>query len=265
MSDWVGVGVGVLGVLLGIILYYRSKERPRLAIFSHGMNVVGAASDALGDVEVRFRGTPVPRVSSTSVILWNAGNATLDAKDAVERDPLRIEVPAGASILRAVVAKETRSVLAATVAQPDEAPELAFVDFDFLDPGDGIRVELLHTAPWSNVEVRGTYKGAPEGIRDRSMSRSVPLYVRFVFKMLSRPRLIGGVILALGIFFVLAAVAPLSDELRFVIFARPSEHFGPVVSRARDVGIGLLYALAGGAFLWRWRRRYPPELDLPVE
>jgi hypothetical protein len=160
-KGWVGTIIGVAGIVIAFVLYVKSKTRPRLVWQHYGWHLIGGAPPVLGsDVEVRFRGEIVPRVTLSQVIIWNAGTATVTGNDIVESDQLRLVLPPGTRVLQARLRLATRPVNAFSV-RPDA--QNAVLAFDFLDPGDGALVSVLHTSETVLPQIAGTVRGLPAG------------------------------------------------------------------------------------------------------
>ncbi|HEV2069784.1 MAG TPA: hypothetical protein VGR26_08325 [Acidimicrobiales bacterium] len=210
-------------------------------------------------IEVRFRGNPVPRVSSTSLVFWNGGNATLDSAALVPSDPLRIEVPNDCEILQVQIASSTRDVIGASVAMNQEEPSQAWLRFDFLDPNDGVHVRVLHTAGPANVQLRGTLKGLPNGISNITSGPGFDSVAVRLFGVSLRARALAGMMTTIGAASVAAAAFGPEDLLRRLLLddASPS----PLPARAILGFAGVIYALPGIIVLWRKRRRIPAAIN----
>ena len=115
--------------------------------------------------EVRYRGTPVPRITSSTVWIWNAGKKTVRGTDIVERDPLQLCF--GGEVLNVRTRAVSREAVKFAIATPTDSSEAArrtvCLDFEFLDPGDGGAIDVLHTGPDETPKFTGTVVGIPKG------------------------------------------------------------------------------------------------------
>ncbi|HEY5433421.1 MAG TPA: hypothetical protein VIL06_08470, partial [Coriobacteriia bacterium] len=129
-----------------MFFYYRSRRVSRLGYQHDDVTLVGTKRAAFpSEVEIRFAGATVPRITSSRFVLWNAGNTTLHGSDIVENDPLRVELREAGTILKVTVSKTHRDVNALRVDVLTSVPASANIVFDFLDPRDGARFEVLHS------------------------------------------------------------------------------------------------------------------------
>lgn len=158
-KGWVGL---VFGAVLSIYFYVRGNKAPRLCFAVRASRVLGlpGSADYAGDVAVTFRGVAIPQLSVATVTVWNSGTATLDGSALVALDPLRAKLGGTGAVLDAKVAANPKPACGARVETDPAAREVVRLAFDFLDPGDGFSVRLLHTAAKPEVAVAGVLKGA---------------------------------------------------------------------------------------------------------
>lgn len=245
------LGVGVLGIAVAVLLYLQSRERVRLLYHVRGTSLVDVSPAGLReDVEIHFRGEVVPRVALTSFTVWNAGTATLESSAVAARDPLRIELPDDPlwSHLTA-----TRSVTGVALSESavDGARRLG-LDFDFLDPGDGARVDLMHTGRPEDPTLRGTVKGVGSVERVRAVDDRV-----LVPRIPWAPR--ASLVLAVGLLQVVTGAGVLLG-----LISLEREAFDPRSVAWMLVFLGVIWLAAGGGAYAapRLRRRAPAALDV---
>ena len=168
-QGWVSAIVGVAGValaLISLLLYRRSRIPGIIAFQSDDMSMIGDRTSFFpAGAEVRYRGTPVPRITSSTVWIWNAGKKTVRGSDIVKRDPLQLRF--GGEVLNVRTRTVSREVVKFAIHTPkdtsEEATKTVCLDFDFLDPDDGASLEVLHTGPDETPKLTGTIVGLPRG------------------------------------------------------------------------------------------------------
>ena len=74
---------------------------------------------------------------------------------------MRLQAAADAEILQASLVATSRAVLAADVHHDGSS---ARIGFDYLDPGDGFRIQVLHTGKQGTMSLAGTVRGLPKGV-----------------------------------------------------------------------------------------------------
>ncbi len=256
--QWLGPLIGLIGLLLAYAYYRRSRIGARMVYQRRGLHLIGRAQQALPDeVEISFKGLKVPRLTSTHVVMWNAGRATIRQNDVVSADPVRFIFSEGAEVLRVRTVSVTRPTIAFEASRRANTVNEVLCTFDYLDPGDGAVVEILHTGEKRFPDVGGTVRGIPEGLRDwgqipRRREASVPFFRARRFPIAA----IMGVAMAVGVGIGLYAL------LQPVLRSRFSSVVGPMSAKERLLAatIGLIYAIPPATGLWVSRRRFPKKL-----
>lgn len=267
-KPWLGSIFGVLGLTVAVVFYLRSRRVSRLA-FQHDVITLVGASDAAFpyEVEIRFSGDIVPRVTVERIVLWNDGNTTLGASQIVESDPLRAELKENSSLLKVSVLKCTREVSGCSVGRRKDSQRIADIHFDFLDPGDGIAFEILHSGSHRDLDILGTLRGMPSGIKNygptgwfteqRTKRLPFPLSrmgFRFTF------------FLAIFVGFFVAAYGLFEPQV-ISVFPGLAEASQPIdLTKPNWVLVlaGILYVAMPLAVLWFRRRRYPASLEVDL-
>lgn len=166
-TDWVGLSIsaaiGVVGtVLVGWIIYRVQLKRSSAELVFRDYSIEVARAGASADIELRYRGQRVPRVTRTQFVMWNHGGEMIDGADNVPRDPLRFSFRDGA-ILTAEVKRVSRQGIDFTL---DVTAEEVRCSWALLDRGDGVVIDVLHTGPETSPVFQGTVKHLPEGVRN---------------------------------------------------------------------------------------------------
>ena len=165
---WIGTIVGLAGVTVGLLSYWRTRISGIIAFQSHDVSMIGGDNAVFpSEVEVRYRKTPVPRLTSSTIWMWNAGNKTVEGEDIIEHDPLRLRF--SGEVLNVRIIKVTREVLQIKAYEARDASKkkrrTVYCGFGFLDPGDGGVLEVLHTGSADAPKCFGTIKKIPKGIQ----------------------------------------------------------------------------------------------------
>lgn len=157
----------IFGSLLSIILYFRARRIKRLSYeYQDAIVISGGILKSNSELEIKWSGESVPRVSRTIVRFWNSGHETIRGNDISRVDPLRIEFPPGAKILGYQVERASRDSNAVIMEYERNSNASLFIKFDFIDRHDGAIVSVLHTAKNSEVKFKGTVQGIPDGMKN---------------------------------------------------------------------------------------------------
>ena len=247
-QGWVGTVVGTASVALALFLYRRSRISGIIAFQFRNVSMIAGGNPIFPDgVEVRYRGTLVPRLTSSTVWMWNAGKKTVSGSDIVEHDPLGLRF--GGEVLNVRIKQVTREVLRIKADTPQEEERTVYCGFDFLDPGDGGVLEVLHTGSAKAPECMGTIKGLPTGLQ-YWRSSITSKWARIEAWVMSIAALIIGLQMTLGRQYI--------NEIIPFLAENPDSHT-PFWLRAP---LGLLLLLAAVFHIRSLRRRAPSSLNV---
>lgn len=261
--------MGLIVGVIGLVLYLKSRIGARPMCLMKTLRLLGKIEQQLPpEVQILYQGGSVPRLSLTHVYIWNGGRETILGSQIVQDDTLRCVFPqtnlGDHRILKANVASVTRLVNKFTVQIHPEKKNEAILSFDFLDPGDGARIDLLHTSGKQYPEVLGTFRGLPSGVvLLTGPSRS---HLRRAIALAAEKRTIFySVPLVLGIITLILGILPseLLQQLSNIVHrASPAPELNGVSAmRSAFLIVGGLYTLLPLYGLLATRKKYPSALD----
>lgn len=269
-QGWVGSLIGLLGVVIGgigIFSYKISKSSAKPSFQKSSLRLLGRNEDNLPeDVTVLFKGQEVDRLTKTTLILWNNGTEVLNGEDVVSDDPSKISFSDGTNILSYKVLKITKEVNKVEILKNEDSPSQLFVGFSYLDPNDGITIEILHGSIDRYPELKGSIKGIPNGFEDlgrvypnklplKGVKKKHPLFI-----LLNRPKLVFAIAIIIGLGMVLFGLLP--QEARDLILVEDNESKQKIDPSLFLITIGLLYAAMPASVLWLRRKKYPKSLEI---
>jgi len=213
------------------------------------LRIIEKDEKALRDkLEILFEGKSITRLTATYIIFWNAGKATLYGKDITFADPLRLKFSENTEVLRVRVLKVSRTTNEFIAKINSSSQNEVIFSFDYLDPGDGATIEILHTARERYPKVQGTIRSIPKGVLDWGL---IPPYRSSTFKV---EIFFYIVFLLLGVFLIASGLS--ASGLSF---------FPPLV-KWMIIGIGIYIVLSTSISILRnllfGRRRYPKVLAI---
>lgn len=250
---WVGSLIGLAGIAAAALTYVLSRRRTILSYRTRGVRLLGQAGSKLPDgVTVQYQGKDIPRLTRSVVVLWNDGETTISGTDLIPNDPLRIVVEDDTSVVACTLLKSTRAVLQANCTLRKDNSQEVLLNFGFLDPSDGVVVELLHTGRDLHPRVKGTVRGIPQGPKNRG--RVLPKKPPSVSVPLLRSRkAFALIVVTVGCAISIAGVMTSTVST----ISPPTKTVAPKYAL---ISAGALYAGLGCLMLWMLRRRYPRSL-----
>lgn len=267
-QGWFGSLLGFLGLivgLIGIILYRSSRIGGRPSCQMKTLRLIGKRDQELPEeVKILYKGEEVPRLSLTHVYFWNSGKESIGGEQMVGDDPLRFAFDGSDEILKAHIAMFSRDVNKFSVAVPPDSKNEARVAFDFIDPNDGVRIDLLHTSLRRFPKISGTFRGIPKGITDLTVSAR-PSFDFVLSRVLRRRNLFLGVILGTGLLSILISLLPSEWLLpiKGLLDSKPEKDpMSELTSlRIAFATVGILYTLMPTMLFLVRRKKYPMALD----
>lgn len=258
---WVSSCIGLVGLVAALLIYRSSRIGARLVYQRRTLRLIGKGQSALPEeVEILFQGTSVPRLASTHIVLWNSGTALLRGDAVVDEDPLKFAFENGSQIVRARILRANREANKVMVSLNPMAVNEVLVIFDYLEPGDGVVIELLHTSEARYPTTSGTIRCVPRGIvnwgpmsRKRSMELSLGSLSLRVWNRTA--------ISILGILIGLIMTMTGLGVPHWITRIFPTPETADTQSIRWVVTIaGLVYMMVPSFGLWLNRRRFPKSL-----
>ncbi|MBC2405466.1 hypothetical protein HF257_05585 [Pseudomonas sp. WS 5106] len=259
---WVGSLIGLIGVLGGVIAYFRSRKRTSLSFAYLGEHLLGSESSALPEgISVQYYGEDIPRLTRSVIVLWNSGENTILGTEVVDIDPLRFSVGTDGKLLSASILKASRPVNDFRIRPPSaQAPNEAVVELNYFDSTDGVVVEILHTSTSRHPDIKGTVRGLPNGLKSLGrMSRSPDIIKRIGPHRWFRSFFISLTIwipIILGMAFMLAALFGSPETLKLIMTFNVENLSTPVMT------MGCFYIVMGLIPLYLFRRKHPKNLHI---
>jgi hypothetical protein len=252
---WLGTAIGALSIIVAIVIYRASAIGARPVYSRRSFRVIGFnRNEFMEDVQILYRGMHVDRLSRSNIIFWNSGKKTLYGSDIVADDAVRCELSPDALVLEVWIIKRTRDANKFTAMIDDNSPNRAILNFDYLDPQDGVVIELLHTDSGRQPAVKGTIRGVPKGMLDRGSPPSMGGILR-ISKMRTFGKGVGTGMLLVGLICIAYALGASDYLLKSV--DKPEFTF---FTRLLLLIAGVIYVWSAGVFLFSFRRRYPKTL-----
>lgn len=243
-SVLIGGAIGAaITLIAGLVFYWLTIRRstPSVAFKSSSSPVITRSEQEVGDLEVRFKGETVPRLTRTRMAIWNPRWTVIESADIAESDPLRIIV-LDAQVLDVQVTAETREAVS---FKSEVRDGVCYLGFDFLDRHDGVMLDVLHTgSDTARPSIQGIIKGVPAG---------VAYFGELVSQPRPRQREQGLGDAAVGL------LSGFLGGLILTLIAATGHH--ETSDLVKEWGAaGFLYAVMLGSFAVLWSRRVPRGL-----
>lgn len=255
-QGWFGSAVGLVGIGAALLTYLFSRQRKRISYSYSGRTLLGANhQDLPEEISVTYEGRQINKLSRIVFIFWNSGEKIVVGDDIVRADPVRFDFGEEGVILSASVISQSRPVIGAQVKISDHN-DMVFIDFDFLDPNDGVVIEVLHSGPRGEFSIYGTVKGLPKGLTDmgKTLRMSEGIFTAGISRAVSgmfATRNLGWMSIFFGGVFSCAALFLPAEVWTRKVDAAPAALIGSMAA---------IYLASGLFILYVTRRKYPKSL-----
>jgi hypothetical protein len=230
-----GLAGTVIGILLAVYFYLRSKRKVRLSYHVEQTELLGGSKSALPEeVSISYQNTPIRNLRKMNIIIWNSGTEPIRRSDIVGNAPIKLALPEGSRLLKPSLLKVSSDHNGVSIVHASDIDSSVAMEFLYLEPKQGFNVEILYSGDESIPDVQITIIGMPKGIQ------------RFTMEYLIRKGDIPGILV---IIFLLMGFIPGLGVAWAII--RPNEAIDYLGLLSIGGAIGFLFALA---FLWVWAK-----------
>jgi hypothetical protein len=176
LADWlaknpwltlVGFAIGLIGFILGIVFYFKSKKDkiPRYSLWS--INIVRDLEAKIKGLKVAYEEVEVANLTLSKVAFWNAGRETIHKQDIAAAEPLAIKLKNESRILDVKILFQKTPANNFSITTNEDKKQV-LLSFDYIDKDEGTVIQFLHTGKSSeDIEVVGKIKGASAPAHER--------------------------------------------------------------------------------------------------
>ena len=161
-NSWVtaaSIALAITGVVLSIVFYRRSRNFPSPRYRIRFNIILEDFASKLEGLRIRYGRVPVRNLVSTHIVFWNGGRATLDSSHVSRAGPVTIKASSDVRVYQAKIIHTTahHSQFELSEIEGEKAFSLGF---DFVDPGDGCVIQVVHDGLRSDaIGISGVFKG----------------------------------------------------------------------------------------------------------
>ena len=154
----VAIVISIVAIVISIVVtrWYFKEKKPLYSIRS--VNIIKNIFDDFDLLELSYSGKKIENFTVSKIVFWNGGRETIHRKDIVSSEPLIVKAKEGTNILNAKIIYSRDPANEFTLTKHQSQLKL---DFDYIDKGHGIIIQLIHTGLSSaDIEIKGKIKGA---------------------------------------------------------------------------------------------------------
>lgn len=246
LLNWIGIFLAVIAIIISIILYFKAKPIKLLAYANRMFMIVTDRSTRIEGLAVTVHGRTAQVVTVNRIALWNAGNQTISCEDLSNIDPITIGPLQNTDVFDISILEQTRNVNQANLVEVTYKPNFREIKFDYLDPGDGILIHVVHNGDTSEeFGITGSIKGGC--IKKRGSYPEAAIANPKVASIASLEESSGGELVSRRLSYRVLSVVSLVISILFMLkfLAKDGGSFDLVTCFSSILAGGLFFTLAG--------------------
>lgn len=149
-------------LIFAIYTWIVGRRTKEISVDFYTNDIIKQGKTPISKLKIEFDGRTIRDLSSTIFYIWNSGNDVISGGDIVNTRLLKIGCDSE-NILDAQIIKQSEEGNSFSISN-FSSNDITFT-FDYLDSGDGVKIQVLHTSSSDELFVDCKIKGGKE-IRD---------------------------------------------------------------------------------------------------
>jgi hypothetical protein len=241
--------INLLGIVIPIPLAFffdrRNKPLKLITFASRTFPVITDRSKKIDGLHITISGRSSHIVSVCRLVIWNAGNRTINSKDIPQSDPIRVYPCENVDVFYAKIIEQTHQANQIKLREVNRYPNSYQIEFDYLDPSDGALLDIVHSGDvLQEFKLTGSIKGG--AIKKGSSRAEIVTTALPQAATLESDDMSGRESLKSTVFPFLIIISVLFGLIYF--FTR---NLGSLLAGFISISAGVIF------YIWI-RRRYPP-------
>lgn len=168
---WVVLSFCTIAALaFAVFTWFKGKKRREISFVLSTFGIVRGGVNVIEGFKLLYDNVEIENLTVSKLAIWNSGNETINSADIVTAKPLRISCTEDMRILSSKIITENEESNLFHICYIDE--KNVNIVFDYIDPKNGVVVQLLHTGYAKDINVEGKIKSGK--LLARSYTPSFP-------------------------------------------------------------------------------------------
>lgn len=173
---WLFLSVCTIGGF-GYAIYSRlaDKRKKEFSYVKKSYKIIEEGKSCIKELKVSYGSRNIENLSITKYAIWNSGNEVINCIDIVKDRPLEIQ----SSNKNSTVILDARIIMKSDESNKFEITNVkddsVTIKLDYVDPKEGIVVQIVHTGISENIELKGKIKGGKKlkNISEKRLGKTV--------------------------------------------------------------------------------------------
>lgn len=146
----------IFSVIFAIYTWIVGYKRKEISVDYSSNDIIKQGRQPIPKLDIKFDDKSIQDLTSTIFYIWNSGNDIINVQDIVTTKGLKIRSDRR-QILDAQVIKQSDESNAFIVSKCTS--EIVDIEFDYIDSGEGVKLQVLHTGSGNELFVECKIKG----------------------------------------------------------------------------------------------------------
>lgn len=146
----------IASLIFAIYTWALGKKIKEISIDRYTNEIVKIGINSIKKLEMKFDGKAIHDLSSTIFFVWNSGNDVINDSDMVGEIPIKITCEDGEFLDVKLIKQSDKSNAFHILNFNSKNIEIAF---DYIDGGEGLKFQILHTGSGEKIHVEYKIKG----------------------------------------------------------------------------------------------------------
>lgn len=149
--------IGIVGFVYGFILQRINKEKKELSYVKKSNALIRGKKSKYEKLSIVYAGQQIESVCVSNIVLWSSGNRTLSSSDLVETKEVTVTAADNNVILDVEIVSTSEETNKFSIIKVDD--HCVKVIFDYVDPKDGLAIQIIHTGMEDSISLSCKIKG----------------------------------------------------------------------------------------------------------
>jgi len=150
--------LGLTGIVLAVFFYFKGRSVRKISYSKKSFSLLGKSTTSLNGFSASYQGQELSALKASKIMLWNDGNTTISRSDMASSENLSIQFPEDDKVLESRILSVSSKSNDVSLALDSQRPSTN-IEFDYLDPGQGLVISVLHAGNEKNIDIKGVIKG----------------------------------------------------------------------------------------------------------
>ncbi|MBT9449799.1 hypothetical protein ICN84_06880 [Akkermansia glycaniphila] len=149
LADIIGNSIGGLGIVIGILLYYRNKKEKKPVYQLQTINLLDDNISSINGVAISFQENKISSLSLSVLTFKNKGRQSIRRSDILKENPLRVILSQNCEILDYKLSSISSSDICVQM-QLSENRRMLMIAFNYLEKDGEFTINIFHTGSADN-------------------------------------------------------------------------------------------------------------------